>query len=485
MGRDVCTSAGVGAGDAESGEAGRSGGARPGRCGGEEAQEGSDPAPGGGDEDLARGPEPVAGVGEEAAAGPRRDLDAQPGPSGGGRAGAGRVPFVCGDALGEAVDEPRCAVRGDREADPAEGVAHHGEPGLGARFAAVQREVHVDGELLGGQPLDQDVGQQPQVVLVRGPYAGEPQPVPVVPGGPAGSRVGRPLPLCAGPAAGEVVVDGGCRHRLGGGDGFGVPGDGFAPVADDGPALGVPAHRLEVDDPPVRSPGLEVEEPVLALGGVHPAALMGAVDVGAALGEDDAFLVRAEEVPGTEGALPAGLHAAGRREDPEVAVAPVELGAFEGEPARYPVGVHQRRSVVEEAAAVGAHPVAGEPVLHAGAGLGPRVDEIGLAGLLVPERTGVDEPLARLEQMRGAPRSLDAVRVDLLDTVVGVAPEDPEASAVVAERRRPDPAVVAGSGEVVSGFETVQRMSDGGPVDQVAGVQERQPGERPKLDAVR
>lgn len=69
-----------------------------------------------------------------------------------------------------------------------------------------------------------------------------------------------------------------------------------------------PAHRLEVDDPPVRAALLEVREPVLAVLRAHPGALVRAVDLGATLFEDDPLLVRAEEVARAEGALPAGLH---------------------------------------------------------------------------------------------------------------------------------------------------------------------------------
>ena len=58
------------------------------------------------------------------------------------------------------------------------------------------------------------------------------------------------------------------------------------------------------------------------------------------------------------------------------------------------------------------------------------------AGLVVPQRAGVDQPFAGLDQVRAGPGAPDLGGVDLEDPLVGVAPEDPEAALVVAQGRR-------------------------------------------------
>ena len=158
-------------------------------------------------------------------------------------------------------------------------------------------------------------------------------------------------------------------------------------VADLGPAVLVPAHRLEVHDPPERAAVLEVQEPVLAVLSGHPRALVGAVHIGVALFEDDALLVGPEGIAGAEGGLPAVLHPARGREDPVPAVLLVELGAFEGAVAGQGVAVDDDRaavvsstvfsSTVEEFGRVVAHAVHGEAVVDPGAALRPAVHEVG------------------------------------------------------------------------------------------------------------
>lgn len=75
---------------------------------------------------------------------------------------------------------------------------------------------------------------------------------------------------------------------------------------------------------------LEVEEPALAGGVFDPCALVGAVDVAGALGDDETLLVGAFDVAGAEDCLLAGGDSADGDEDLIPAFALVELGAFEG-----------------------------------------------------------------------------------------------------------------------------------------------------------
>ncbi len=372
----------------------------------------------------------------------------------------GGVAFGVRDRLGEPVHEVRGPVRAPLEADPAERVPEDREPGPGSGFLAVEAQLHLGGAGLAGQPLGEHVRQSAQVVGVGRADAGQPQPVSGVLGGPAVAGVG-----------GEVVVGGGCGGRLRRQIGEAVFGDRGPVVPEDRPAVRAPAHRLEVHDPAVGAALLEVQEPVLPGPGAHPAALVGAVDVGVLLLQDDPLLVRPEEAARAEGALPARLHPTGGGEDPEPAVVPVELGAFEGEPAGYAVGVDDHLALVEEFGAVGAHTVAGEAVLDPRAGLGPGVHQIGLAGLVVPQGAGVDQALAGLHQVRAGPGASDLRGVDLEDALVGVAPEDPEALVVIPEGRGPDTAVVPGRLELLGRFEALQGVADQSPVHQVAGVQ--------------
>jgi hypothetical protein len=112
---------------------------------GEQSEQGSDPAPGGGGEDRARGAEALADVVPEAAPRPRADLDPQPRTPAWGDAGTVGVPLLLGDALGEPVHELDAPVGPALEPDPAEGVPEDGEAGPCARFLAVQAQFHLDG----------------------------------------------------------------------------------------------------------------------------------------------------------------------------------------------------------------------------------------------------------------------------------------------------------------------------------------------------
>lgn len=225
------------------------------------------------------------------------DLDAQADPAVRGEQWVGGVPLPLGDRLGEAVHEMDRAVGAALQPDPGEGVPQHRESGPCAGFLTVQLQLHLDGRRGAGQPLGEQMGQFAQVVRVARTDAGQAQAVAGVLGGPAVLRIGRPLPLPAEASAGEVVVGGRCGGRLRRQLRPAVYGDGGALLTDHRPIVVAPPHGLEVDDPAVGAALLEVQEPVLAGRGAHPAALVGAVDVGVLLLQDDPLLVGAEEVP--------------------------------------------------------------------------------------------------------------------------------------------------------------------------------------------
>lgn len=147
------------------------------------------------------------------------------------------VPLMLGDALGEPVHEMDAPVGPALESDPAEGVPEDGETGPCARFLAVQAQVHLDRRRGAGQPLGEDVRQFAQVVRVGRTDTGEAQSITGVVGGPAGLRIGGPLPLAAEASAGEVVVGGGRRVRLWRQIGPFVYGDG----APSSPSTGQPS----------------------------------------------------------------------------------------------------------------------------------------------------------------------------------------------------------------------------------------------------
>ena len=90
----------------------------------------------------------------------------------------------------------------------------------------------------------------------------------------------------------------------------------------------LPGDRLQVYDAAITALVLEVQEPVFTESGVHPRALMRAVDAALALCKHNLMLVRAVNVLGTHSHLEARRHAAGREHYPIPAVTLIELGAF-------------------------------------------------------------------------------------------------------------------------------------------------------------
>src|ERR1039458_324216 len=76
----------------------------------------------------------------------------------------------------------------------------------------------------------------------------------------------------------------------------------------------IPMHRLKVNDPAVRSVGLEVHEPSLAVRRFYITALMRTVDVGRALREHHAVFIRAVDLPRAQHRLRTSAYAADGRD---------------------------------------------------------------------------------------------------------------------------------------------------------------------------
>jgi len=72
--------------------------------------------------------------------------------------------------------------------------------------------------------------------------------------------------------------------------GLGAAQHRFAALAHQRPAV-CPLDRLQVDDAPVKTGILKMEEPPVVVRRVHQAPLMRTVDIGAALGQHDLVLV--------------------------------------------------------------------------------------------------------------------------------------------------------------------------------------------------
>ena len=130
-----------------------------------------------------------------------------------------------------------------------------------------------------------------------------------------------------------------------------------------------------------------------------------------------------------------GLHAARRREDVVVAVALVELRAFDRRVVL--AAVEDHRALVGHAAAVGAQRVDVQHAVEPDAAVRPRVHEVHLP-VVVPERAGVDPAPGLLHEVQRFPRSARIACAGHEDAEVRVADVDPEVPRVMTDRRRPE-----------------------------------------------
>jgi hypothetical protein len=354
-------------------------------------------------------------------------------------------------------------------------AAHHDQPGLLPLTQRARLEQGRDRESGGGQLLKQELARRPEGVVGRTEgNRTEAQGAPAErPPGRVGVRL--PLPLQPERVTIELVArlrhqarlarhgDASLQHGLAGPVAVGV-------VAHHRPSA-LPAHRLEVHDTAVGSPVLEVQEPVGAVGGADPAALVRAVHGGAALGEDDPVLVRTVDGARAQRDLPPRPHPARGGEYPVPAVSLVELGPLDRGVLR--PAVEDRAAAGNAPPAVGAELEHGEHAIEAGPASRPRVDDVH-APVVVPERAGVDEPEGGGDEVRRRPRPGGTLRRRHVEARVGVAPVDPEAAVVVADGRRPHALAVLRP--VESRRQPRKRVAHDRPVDEVARAEDGQAG---------
>ena len=109
----------------------------------------------------------------------------------------------------------------------------------------------------------------------------------------------------------------------------------------------------------------------------------------------------------------------------------------------------------------------------AGAALRPAVDEIKLA-VVVPERTRINQPLARLDELRRRPFAGGIRGGGKINSKIGVGIKNPELAVVPTNRRRPDAFAMAHHGKMIRRRLNGENMGDDRPVDEILRVQDRQ-----------
>ena len=189
----------------------------------------------------------------------------------------------------------------------------------------------------------------------------------------------------------------------------------FIRDADVRPAVRLPHHRLQVRHAPVQPTALEVQEPMLPLRRLDPRALMRAVRLAAALFEYDLGLIWAGNAPAAQAHLPPRRDAARGRKDVVPAVALVHLRPFNRRMLLR--AVVEQVIIAERRSAVGRNRENPQPTLEPDSALGVPVDDVS-APVVIPEGTGVNQPLARLHQYRGVPIPQRIFRADHVDALV-------------------------------------------------------------------
>ena len=338
------------------------------------------------------------------------------------------------------------APQGDREVAVA--VADDAQAGHVALPLGAQRQCQCGVEIRGLGNLRQGVPREPQRVFVPVRIARARQPQRVVSGRaiiPGRVGIALELPVEGQRVAGEVVVlhDAGAlpaafgirqlppRHRL---------ADAVAVLlhADEGPVV-LPAHGLKVEDAAHRSHILEVDEEAPTVLQLHPAALVRAVHRRAALVQHDPRFIRAVDAPAAQNQLPAGGHAARRREDVVPAVALVQLRPLHRRGGERAIE-HQRRLPDHVAGhRVNLHDA--QPVLDAAAAVGVGEGYVGPA-VVVPQRAGIDPAANRLYTAQGRPLARRVLRRGDEYALIRHWDKGIEPAVVIAQAGRPGAAAV-------------------------------------------
>ena len=249
--------------------------------------------------------------------------------------------------------------------------------------------------------------------------------------------------------------------------------------ADQRPAVAAPRHRLQMHDAPVCAFVLEMQEPVFPLRGLHPAALVRPVDGTLRRSHHDAFFVRTVRTFSAKHRLPAGLDAARRCKNVVAPVPLVEFGPFDGRLRLVPV-VHDPGRP-QQPRSVGRHRSHEHHALEPGPRPGGRMRKPGPA-VLVPERTGIDETLGLHHPDRIFPAPARILGPDHENPPVRIAAENIEPAVMIADGRRPDAvSMLHAAMEIrirpvpIGPRIIAQRRTGQLPVDQIAGMQDRQP----------
>ena len=207
-------------------------------------------------------------------------------------------------------------------------------------------------------------------------------------------------------------------------------------------------------------------------GGVHPTALVRAVDRGISLVHHDFIFVWSPYVFGPEGRLPSRGHPSGGHEHIVPSVLFVHLGAFGGR--RHLGSVEDHLRFPQKPPAVPIHLHQSQPVLDAAAASGKGEDHVG-PPVLIPEGAGVDPSFGFTEEisLKSSPWISPPGHINSL---VRQGDKDKKLPLMVPDRRGP------GSGTVGRPLVFLKRKGcyaiiNQFPVNQVPGVQQRHSGE--------
>ena len=246
---------------------------------------------------------------------------------------------------------------------------------------------------------------------------------------------------------------------------------GFPLRTHPGPAL-LPMHWLQMGDTAVDPGILEMHKPPLAPERVHQGALMRAVHRRSSLGQHNFILVRAIDVAGAQGHLPAGGDTARRGEDIIPAVPLEKLGAFQG---GMPLGIMENNpALAQQPGSIRSHGTDAQLMFEARARMGVGMDQIS-AAVVVPQGTGINQALSFLNQKRLGPGAGGMVCGGEVDALIWRGEKNPKPAGVKPQGGRPDAAarldlVIARMRQVPDG------MMEQRPIDQVPGMKNRESG---------
>ena len=284
-------------------------------------------------------------------------------------------------------------------------VAHHGDTGPIAGLFRVQ--IHLDRpcEIKGLHQLRQEVSRVEKCPRPRDAAGVEPQRVGIFGHTvPFRAGIGLPLPLQTELVTREII--GSIDLRLHDGQAFRhrsfqnrlstavfvLVNTHQRPVID-------PANRLQMRDAAVRIHILEMDEIILAVRRIHPAALVRAVYIRGTLVQHDFFFIRTFDIARAQDQLPTGFDAARRAHDIVIAVSLVDLRPLRrGMPFLL---VENLDAAVDDLGAVRVHTVQIETGVNGCAASRPGMDQIHLA--VVVKKHGRIDPAGFIRRVSHPP----------------------------------------------------------------------------------